>query len=416
MLSTTATVRLKKPHSHQLAFIRSDAKRKVIRAGRRGGKTVGLAILAVEAMIRGRRVLYATPTQEQITTFWFEVSEALRKAVEFGVFTRNLSTHTIEQPHTKARIRAKTAWNADTLRGDYADVLIFDEYQLMNEDAWQVVGAPMLLDNNGDAIFIYTPPSYRTAGMTKAHDPKHAAKLFAMAQSDKTGRWQTFHFTSHENPYISEVALEEIKADMKDLAYRQEILAEDVEEVPGALWTRQIIENARTNNYADFIRIVVGVDPSATATGDETGIVVVGLGADGDYYVIGDASMQGTPTEWANAVVSEYNKHEADCVLYESNQGGDMAKQVILNADSTVAIRKVHASRGKHVRAEPVSLLYEQGKVHHVGYYATLEDELCTWIPGQTKNSPNRLDALVHAITDLHRHNDSRTREVKLYA
>mgnify|MGYP002682416675 FL=1 len=149
-------IHLRNPHAKQREFLDSKTKRRIIRAGRRGGKTVGMAIYAVEMFLAGRRILYAAPTQDQVATFWFEVCEALREAVDANVFTKNETNHTIELAHTKQRIRAKTAWNADTLRGDYADVLILDEFQLMSEDTWDTVGAPMLLDNDGDAIFIYT--------------------------------------------------------------------------------------------------------------------------------------------------------------------------------------------------------------------------------------------------------------------
>ncbi len=138
----------------------STAKRKVIRAGRRGGKTVGMSIFAVEQFLAGHRVLYAAPTAEQLDTFWRHVKAALREPIDAGLFRKNETEHFIDLERTEQRIRAKTAWNADTLRGDYCDVLILDEWQLMNEEAWDRVGAPMLLDNNGDAVFIYTPPSY----------------------------------------------------------------------------------------------------------------------------------------------------------------------------------------------------------------------------------------------------------------
>ncbi len=147
------TTRLKRPHTKQDAFINSPAKRKVIRAGRRGGKTTGAAILAVKTFLAGRRVLYTAPTQEQVEAFWSEVKTALREPIEAGVFQKNETRHTIELPYSEQRIRGKTAWNADTLRGDYADLLIFDEYQLVDADAWSLVGAPMLLDNDGDAVF-----------------------------------------------------------------------------------------------------------------------------------------------------------------------------------------------------------------------------------------------------------------------
>ena len=215
------------PHPHQQKFIDSKAKRKIIRAGRRGGKTVGVAILAVRDFLEGRRILYTAPTTEQTDRFWFEVTRSLAEPVTAGMLYKNETEHLIERAGTQNRIRAKTAWNANSLRGDYADKLIFDEYQLTDEDAWEVVGAPMLLDNNGDAVFIYTPPSLRSAGVSKARDPRHAAKMFKMAQADETGRWEAFHFTSHDNPYISEDALGELIQDMSKQSYRQEILAED---------------------------------------------------------------------------------------------------------------------------------------------------------------------------------------------
>jgi len=220
-------ITLRTPHPKQQEVVNSQAKRKVIRAGRRGGKTVIAAFLAVKGFLAGRRILYGTPTTEQIEAFWREVKKALYEPLRAGVLDKNETLHTIERPGTQQRIRAKTCWNADTLRGDYADLLIFDEWQLMNEDAWEVVGAPMLLDNNGDAIFIYTPPSLHTKSVTKAKDPLHAAKMFIKAKEDTSGRSQTFHWTSKDNPTISEEALDEVVRDMSQVSYRQEILAED---------------------------------------------------------------------------------------------------------------------------------------------------------------------------------------------
>ena len=226
---TKVQVTLPRPHLRQEEFVHSDKKRIVIRAGRRGGKTVGIAIRATERFLQGRRQLYAAPTSEQVGKFWYEVTGALAPLIRLGVLKKNESEQYIEKPGTEQRIKAKTAWNADTLRGDYADDLYLDEWQLMNEDTWGVVGAPMLLDNNGDAVFIYTPPSLRSSGVSKAHDPRHAAKMFKAAQEDTTGRWLAVHFTSHDNPHISKDALQELIQDMSKQSYRQEILAEDDE-------------------------------------------------------------------------------------------------------------------------------------------------------------------------------------------
>lgn len=221
----------RRPTAAQERFRSSRAKRKVIRAGRRGGKTTGIAILSVDSFCDGHRVLYTAPTAEQTDAFWYEVKRALLPLVDTGVYKLNESERYIERIGTKNRIKAKTAWDANTLRGDYADLLIFDEYQLTNEDAWGVVGAPMLMDNNGDAVFIYTPPSLLATGVSKARDPRHAAKLFKEAQKrhDAGESWETFHFTSYDNPHISQEAIGEIAKDMSKATFRQEIMAEDDE-------------------------------------------------------------------------------------------------------------------------------------------------------------------------------------------
>lgn len=401
-------VHLPSPHAKQAEFINHPAKRKIIRAGRRGGKTVGMAIYAVERFLAGKRVLYAAPTSEQIDRFWTTVVRALDEPIRAGVFYKNETEHVIELTGTEQRIRAKTAWNADTLRGDYADDLILDEWQLMNEDAWGTVGAPMMLDHNGDAVFIYTPPSLHSRSASKARDPQHAAKMFKQAKQDKTGRWAAFHFTSHDNPNLSREALEEITGDMTALAYRMEVLAEDVDGAPGALWTRDIIEAGRVVKHPDLWRVVVAVDPSTTSGGDEAGIITAG-NMGNEYYTLADDSLQGSPEAWAQAAITAFHRWKADCIVAEKNNGGEMVasviKQAVINArakDKTVGevpVRLVWASRGKQTRAEPVSAIAENGRDHHVGSFKALEDELCLWVPGDL--SPNRLDAKVWAYTEL---------------
>ena len=397
-MSIECSVTLRKPHAKQEEFINSPVKRRVIRSGRRSGKTVGISIYAVKRFLAGHRVLYATPTEDQIGSFWYEVKRALQEPIDNGIFIKNETMHYIELPGTKQRIRAKTAYNADTLRGDYADELLLDEFQLMNEDTWAIVGAPMLLDNDGNATFIYTPPSLHSRSRTKANDPQHAAKLFKKAQADTTGRWEAFHFTSMDNPYISREALDDITQDMSSLAYRMEILAEDVDEAPGALWTRDNIEKSRVVKIETLSRIVVGVDPSATSGGDEAGIITAGR-TKADYYTLSDDSIQGSPQVWATAAVTAYYKYNADLIVAEKNNGGEMVESVIKQVDPNVRVKLVWASRGKATRAEPISALSEQGRDHHVGSFPKLEDELCLWIPGDT--SPNRLDAKVWAYTEL---------------
>lgn len=403
-MDTKIKVVLPRPHPLQSEFIESPAKRKIIRAGRRSGKTIGMSILAVKSFLAGHRILYAAPTEDQLATFWFAVKKYLQNAIDAKVFVKNEVYHTIELSGTKQRIRAKTAYNADTLRGDYADVLILDEFQLMDEETWGVVGAPMLLDNDGSAVFVYTPPSLSSRSMSKARDPQHAAKMFKKAQTGTLENWRSFHFTSFDNPHISKIALDEITEDMTNLAYRQEILAEDLEEVPGALWTRGLVQETRVIKYPDLVRVIVGVDPTGS-TQNETGVVVAGKDAAGHGYVLDDKSLLGSPGEWGDAVITAYNRNNADAIVAEVNYGGDMVESNILGiADTTnqvVRYKNVRASRGKAVRAEPIVARYEKGLIHHVGDFPELEDEMVTWVPGESKYSPNRVDALVWAFTEL---------------
>lgn len=183
---------------------------------------------------------------------------------------------------------------------------------------------------------------------------------------------------------------------------RQELHAEVLDDLEGALWHRNQLDELRAVKAPDLKRIVVAVDPATTSKADsaETGIVVAGIGVDGKGYVLDDLSRRGSPGEWAHAVVVAYHRYNADRIVIEANQGGDMVRHTIATVDKNVPIKLVHASRGKRTRAEPVAALYEQGRVHHVGMFAQLEDQLCGWVP-DIGESPDRLDALVWALTEL---------------
>ena len=416
MKTNEYTVSLRRPHAIQKQIRDSTAKRKIIRAGRRGGKTVIAATICVDKFIQGYRPLYAAPTSEQLDTWWFEVKQALKEPIDGGVYKKNETEHTIERVGTKNRMKGKTAWDANMLRGDYADYLVLDEFQLMNEATWEIVGAPMLLDNNGDAMFIYTPFSLHSKSTTKASDPLYAAKLFKKAEGDKSGRWAAFHFKSHDNPHISTEALDEIASDMSTISYRQEILAEDVDESPGALWARELINSTRVTSCPSLVRIVVGVDPTGSQK-NECGIIVAGKDDCNNAYVIDDGSLLGTPGEWADAVISAYKGNKADIIVGEANYGGDMVEATIAEAadNEIYHYKNVQATRGKAVRAEPIVAAYEHGKVHHVGEFPYLENEMVMWIPGVSRYSPNRLDALVWAITELDLKRETRQQAPNYY-
>jgi len=190
---------------------------------------------------------------------------------------------------------------------------------------------------------------------------------------------------------------------------RQELYAEVLDDNPGALWKRAWIDSGRVSKAPQLVRVVVAVDPavSANANSAETGIVIAGLGRDGHGYVIGDASLSASPAAWGAAAVTAYNVHEASFVVGEVNNGGDLVESNIRTAGrdakppTAVPYKAVRASRGKATRAEPIAALYEQGRVHHVGSFAQLEDQLCDWDPTSGADSPDRLDALVWALSEL---------------
>ncbi len=185
---------------------------------------------------------------------------------------------------------------------------------------------------------------------------------------------------------------------------RQELAAEVLDDNPNALWQRGQIDELRVTQHPDLVRIVVAIDPAAS-TGEEssdTGIIVAGIAP---YmgtlhgYILDDLTIKGTPDQWATAAVTGYYRAKADKIVGEVNNGGNMVEHTVKTVDKSVPFKSVHASRGKYIRAEPVSALYEQGRIHHVGFFPDLEDQLCEWVPGDT--SPDRLDALVWALTEL---------------
>lgn len=201
---------------------------------------------------------------------------------------------------------------------------------------------------------------------------------------------------------------------------RQELYAEILDDVQGALWTRHMLERRTSDNpkaagmgpeeaarLPIMRRIVVGVDPSGTRgeedSNDDVGIVVAGEGVDGVYYLLEDATSQGGPAEWAAAVVAAFKRNQADMIVGEENFGGALVEYAIRTVNRNVAYKTVRASRGKVVRAEPIAMLYEQGRVRHVGQFPELEDQMCSMSRSgyEGRGSPDRVDAAVWALTEL---------------
>lgn len=216
------------------------------------------------------------------------------------------------------------------------------------------------------------------------------------------------HATIDDNPHNSSDWVERMKVRYAGTRLgRQEIGGELIEDVEGALWGRVVLDACRVDTAPEMAIIAVGVDPAATSgpDADDTGIIVAGLGVDGDAYVLADRTCHLPPEGWGLRAVRAFHHWKADRIVVERNMGGEMVVHVIKTVDDSVPIKAVNASRGKMTRAEPIASLYgappkRPPRVHHVGGYPELEDQMCTWEQGD-RDSPDRMDALVWVITDL---------------
>ncbi len=204
---------------------------------------------------------------------------------------------------------------------------------------------------------------------------------------------------------LAPAALEQLKEKYGDTRLgRQELYAEVLDDTEGALWSYSMIDDSRVQpqDVPYFERVIVAIDPAVTSgqNSDETGIVVCGRASNGRYYVIADESGRMTPDGWGRMAVDCYYRHNADRIVAETNNGGDLVERLIRNIDSEVPYTSVHAARGKLIRAEPIAALYEQKKVSHAGVFSELEEQMCSYSVG-SRQSPDRLDALVWALTEL---------------
>jgi phage terminase large subunit-like protein len=282
-----------------------------------------------------------------------------------------------------------SAEEPDSLRGPQFDAAWCDELAKWKqaEEAWMNVQMALRLGEVPQAVITTTP---------------RATKLIRELMND-AATVVTRSRTLDNSNQLAPSFLKDVIARYGNTALgRQELDGELVSDNPDALWRRDTIELNRRKVVPDMKRIVVAVDPPATshAKSNACGIVCVGLGMDGRCYVLEDASVKRMrPLQWAERVVDVYHRWNADRIVAEVNQGGEMVRALLTQVDAAVPIKTVHATRGKRARAEPVAAFYEQGRVSHVGGFTALEDEMCSVI-GEGA-SPDRLDALVWAVTEL---------------
>jgi len=290
--------------------------------------------------------------------------------------------------HNGAMATAFSADEPDRLRGPNHDLAWCDELAAWRyPDAWDMLIFGLRIGDHPRALVTTTPRPTRIIRELVARDDVAVT------------RGSTFENQANLAPSFLAEILDRYEGTRLG---RQELHAEILDDVDGALWNRDLIEAARVTSLPDMRRIVVAIDPAVSSkeTSAETGIVACGVGQDGHGYVLEDRSTRGSPNEWASEAIASYHRLKADRIVAEANQGGDMVRHTLDTVERGVPIRLVHASRGKRVRAEPIAALYEQGKIHHLGMFADLEDQLCSWVPDRSP-SPDRLDALVWALTEL---------------
>jgi phage terminase large subunit-like protein len=238
--------------------------------------------------------------------------------------------------------------------------------------------------------------------VTTTPKPRAMLKELAVRPSTHVTRGSTFENLDN----LADAFAQQIIAQYQGTRLgRQELHGEYLEDVEGALWQRDWIEAHRVSKAPELERVVVAIDPAATSgpEADETGIVVAGLGTDRRWYVLADRSCRLSPDGWARRALAAFEEFEADRIIGEANNGGDMVETVVRTISPSAPFAKVWASRGKMRRAEPIAALYEQGRVSHVGHFKELEDQMCMYTGEQTDASPDRMDALVWALTELGR-------------
>lgn len=346
------------------------------RRGERGALVAETASDARDVMVEGESGIIACSPP------WFRPKyEPSKRRLTWPNGVR-ATTFSAEEPDQLRGPQFHWAWGDEPAKWKYAD-------------AWDQLRFGLRLGDNPQAVLTTTP---RPTPLIKewVQDAAGERPQFAITKGS----------TFENRANLSQQFLDAIVKKFQGTRLgRQELNAEVLDDAPGALWKRaENIDAHRVVKAPELVRIVVAIDPSVSSDSDsaETGIVVAGKGKDGHGYVLADGSIvQPTPEQWGKGAVTLYHTHRADRVIGEVNNGGDLVESNVKSIDRDVPFKKVTASRGKQVRAEPIASFYEQGRVHHVGSLPLLEDQMCQWEPGVSLWSPNRVDALVWALTEL---------------
>ncbi len=372
-----------------------------VRGGRGSGKTwTGGNTLAEMALAEPGEYGVVAPTDSAVRDVCMEGPSGLLHAFGTNIaeIKRGASRHVASYNQTLAQARLR---NGSVIYGDGADD-----------------GAPTIQGKNLRGLWADEVGLWRKwkqaweesiryavrlspARIVATGTPKRGHPLVLALMADP-GVHKTLLRTSDNAANLDPVLLSELYAKYGGTTLgRQELEGEILSDVPDALWQRSLIDALRVPVIPALVRVVVAIDPSATSTesADECGIIAAGVNWEGHAFVLHDRTLRASPSRWAANAIALYHDLKADRIVAETNNGGEMVGQVIRSIDPGVSYKAVTASRGKQTRAEPIASFYEQGRVHHVGDFELLEDQMTSWVPGE--KSPDRMDALVWALTEL---------------
>lgn len=363
-------------------------------AGRGAGKTrSGAEWIAEQAVIHpGTEWAIVAPTWRDCRKVCVEGSSGLLRAFRTGEMEGYNASDLQIRLTNGSKIYGYSGDKIDRLRGSNLSGAWVDELAAMPHARalWDEALMPALRIGDRPRVFVTTTP--RPVPLLRDLLAREDGSVIVVRGS-----------TWSNAANLSKAALAELQARYLGTRLgRQELEGELIEDVDGALWNRLLIEETRVLTAPDLVRVVVGVDPAVTSGehADHTGIVVAGRARDGQIYVLADYSMRGSPRACMSRAVKAYQTHRADRIIGEVNNGGDYIEGVLRTVDENVPYATVRATRGKYVRAEPVSAMFEQRRAHIVGVMPELEDEMCSFVP-DSGDSPDRLDAAVWAATEL---------------
>ncbi|MBK9357642.1 MAG: hypothetical protein IPN08_09700 [Bacteroidales bacterium] len=393
-------IRLKYTKPQSLIFFEQpeEARFIIVPKGRRFGATKGAMNAAIEWAIEGLPILWGDTINSNIDRYFerYAKPELIKSGIDFSF---NSQQKKLTFSHCDGFIDFRSADRPENWEGFGYKRIILNEAGIILKNDYLYTNAvlPMMMDYPNTQMFALGVPK----GKKKKDGTEH--KFYTLQRFAEEGRkgYISLTFSSYDNPLLSKDDIQELENEinaMNPVMVQQEIYGKFVDEVFDALWTPEIIQHQTT--LPELRRVVIGVDPTATKTGDKVGLIGVGLGYDNKCYVFSDKTGSYSPSQWGTILANEVKIIGADAIVAETNQGGDMVEHIIRQYDPYTRLKRIHAVKAKEVRAEPVVSLYEQGKVIHVGNMSALENEQLTWIPG-TGKSPNRIDSVVYAIMEL---------------